>query len=83
MADRANMLRRVQAADFAVEEAALFLDTHPKNDKALAYYKAHQALRKKTVDEYERLYGPLTVFGNESQTEWKWIDSPWPWEMED
>ena len=25
--------------------------------------------------------GPLTIYGNESPTEWKWISNPWPWEM--
>ncbi len=83
MTDRKSLLKQIHVQDFAIQEVALFLDTHPRNEKALAYYQSYRAMRQKAVDEYEKLYGPLTIFGNESRSEWKWTESPWPWEMED
>ncbi|HCD09371.1 MAG TPA: spore coat protein CotJB, partial [Thermoanaerobacter sp.] len=33
--------------------------------------------------QYEQFYGPLMVFGHsQSQYPWKWVDDPWPWEIE-
>ena len=32
--------------------------------------------------EFERHFGPLTIYGNQSEQDWDWASGPWPWEKE-
>lgn len=81
MANRESCLKRVQACCFALLDAQLYLDTHPDDPAALAYYQKHLALKKQTEQEYISQYGPLTAeqAGTE-KNQWDWIQDPWPWE---
>ena len=80
--DRGSLLKRIQAADFALYETALYLDGHPNNRKALEYYRATRDQLKELREEYARAYGPLTMYDNDSDSSWQWVDKPWPWEKE-
>ncbi|MBQ3064440.1 MAG: spore coat protein CotJB [Clostridia bacterium] len=80
--DRAGLLRRIQAEDFALYEVALYLDAYPTNKKALAFYKEHKAILEALKAAYMQKYGPLTIYDNTSSTEWQWYRGPWPWEKE-
>ncbi len=82
MNEREKMLRAVQQYHFAMEEAGLYLDAHPEDKKALAYFSKISELSKQAVAAYEAQYGPLTIMSASSADRWQWIDSPWPWEME-
>ncbi len=82
MNERDCLLRRIQAEDFALYETVLYLDGHPKNKKALAFYEKHRAIAKALREEYQTKYGPLTICGNTSDCEWQWVMKPWPWEKE-
>lgn len=42
MTERETLLHNVQMYDFALLEAALYLDSHPQNADALAYFKTQQ-----------------------------------------
>lgn len=71
----------IQMVSFAAFDTALYLDTHPDCLEALAYYKKHLMLRKQAMDEYARLYGPLTLDqAGSMEDHWAWIQQPWPWE---
>ena len=80
--DKNTLLHRIQAEDFAIYEAALYLDAHPRNKKALCFYAEHQKISKMLKEEYNQKYGPLTIYDNCDPNEWKWVDTPWPWEKE-
>ncbi|MBQ9098057.1 MAG: spore coat protein CotJB [Clostridia bacterium] len=80
--DRTALLHKIQAEDFALYEVALYLDAYPKNAKALRYYKEHKQLLEQLKRAYEDSFGPLTLYGNQSDTSWQWVDGPWPWEKE-
>lgn len=81
-AEKSKLFEIIRQKQFVITETALYLDTHPGDKKALAHYhSANQALKKAT-QEYEKRYGPMTIFSNESRAGWQWADSPWPWEME-
>ncbi len=82
MNKKSALLKEIQAEDFAVYEAALYLNGHPHCQKALAYYHQHRKAAKELKDEFEACYGPLTVYTNENCGEWQWVASPWPWEKE-
>lgn len=78
--NRAEMLRRLQAADFAAYDAALYLDTHPNDAKALAYFYKLRAEAMELQNAYESIFGPLTWDSVKSKDHWDWINEPWPWE---
>ncbi len=80
--EKDRLLRRIQAEDFVLYETVLYLDGHPKNRKALAYYEKHRDMAKALREEYECKYGPLTIKGNQNTDEWQWVCRPWPWEKE-
>ena len=78
--DRMSLLHKINEASFAMDEARLFLDTHPKCEEALAYYNDMCAVREKMVKEYTEYYGPLSSYDCFCGDSWKWVDYPWPWE---
>lgn len=77
-----RLLKKLREYDFAIVETALFLDTHPNNRKALAYYTKLRDERAALAAEYEKNVGPITICGNKSDSKWDWITGPWPWEGE-
>ena len=79
--NRVEQLRRLQMIDFALQEAALFLNSHPDDENALQYYKKFQQFRKQAACDYQECFGPLTNRDNNANT-WQYIDGPWPWESE-
>ena len=83
MTEREILLKRVQICDFALLDAALFLDTHPDDADALAYYKKYLDMRRATVDHYQSQFGPLTKDAYDGGPRWTWVDGPWPWQMEE
>ena len=80
--DRTSLLKKIQAMDFALYETVLYLDGHPKNEKALEYYRSHRDTLRALREEYARRFGPLTVYDNYDNDSWQWVDKPWPWEKE-
>ena len=83
MTEREVLLRRVQICDFALNDAALYLDTHPEDADALAFYKKYLDMRTGLVSDFESRFGPLTKGAYDGGPRWKWVDGPWPWQMEE
>lgn len=77
MADRHNLLCCLMAADFAVHETRLYLDTHPCCEAAMNALRDYTAQAARLREEYERLYGPITAESVDSPG--CWVDDPWPW----
>ena len=83
MNEREVLLKRVQVCDFALNDAALFLDTHPDNTDALAFYKKHLTMREKAIEDYTAKFGPLTKADYDGGSHWTWVDNPWPWQSKE
>lgn len=83
MNDSRRLMDIINQASFAVDDTKLFLDTHPCDEEALAYFKEYSKVREHAMKEYARLYGPLTMdTASESCTnQWKWVKQPWPWQI--
>ncbi|QSZ28094.1 spore coat protein CotJB [Aceticella autotrophica] len=80
---KAKMLRKLMEIEFACVDLNLYLDTHPSEEKALQSYNYYSEQLKTLKTQYEQVYGPLMAFGQSaSQYPWKWIDEPWPWEIQ-
>ena len=75
----ATMLNELRALGFAIQELALYLDTHRDDKEALELYRTYQELYKKGMEEYTKKRGPLTHH-MAATGEYTWLDDPWPWE---
>lgn len=80
--DRNSLMQKISESEFMMIDLGLYLDTHPDCMQALAAYHKHQSSYEKHVAEFERLYGPLTMYSVNSDNCWPWQELPWPWEME-
>ena len=54
MNERNKLLKKLSAAQFAVWELHLYLDTHPCDQNAVALCKKHEAEERKKREEDER-----------------------------
>lgn len=66
---------------FACVDTSLYLDTHPDDQEALAYFQEHNRLYNEAMKEYAKAYGPLTIsHARHCDTYWDWVNQPWPWQ---
>ena len=77
-----RLMKQIQSYGFAVNEAILYLDTHPTDRAALAYYDKTRRLLRDAMNVYEQKYGPLTAYDVQTENGWTWTEQPWPWEYE-
>lgn len=94
MSTRQELLKEINEASFAVNDITLYLDTHPTDEQALAYFTEMMGKRKAAMKEYESQFEPLIIdcvnpnTNNSTQSEteyagkthWTWADGPLPWE---
>ncbi len=82
MSEREKLLKRLSGAQFAALEMQLYLDTH-KNDTAA--FKSMQEYLRRAAEykkEYEARFGPLFARDLYGDTDFDWLNAPWPWENE-
>ena len=72
-------LSELQAMSFAIQELALYLDTHRDDSEALELYRKYQKMYQEGKSAYEKTCGPLTHH-SVSDGQYRWLDEPWPWE---
>ena len=72
-------MTELQTLGFAIQELALYLDTHRDDKEAFELYQTYQKLYHEALMAYTKKYGPLS---HKMPTEgpYKWLDDPWPWE---
>ncbi len=75
------LLKQIQMLDFALQETALFLDSHPDDTKAMQYYQEQRKAKDKAYAQFEECFGPLTNRSNLAD-QWEYVYGPWPWEGE-
>ena len=76
---REKLMKRLSAAQFALYELRLFLDTHKDDKEALSMFEKYQSKFDALKKEYEEQFGPLTLNGINSD---EWLKDPWPWEVD-
>lgn len=78
---RQELLNKINAASFAIDDVLLFLDTHPCNAEAMEYFEKFQDQRNEALKEYAKYYSPLTIDTVYTPADrWAWINEPWPWQ---
>lgn len=75
----ATPLAELQTLSFALQELALYLDTHRGDREALMLFNTMQKLLAEGRKRYEEKCGPLTHM-SPMVDEFSWIRDPWPWE---
>jgi spore coat protein JB len=75
----ATALTELQTLAFAIQELALYLDTHRDDKEALDVYRSYQKVYHNAVMMYSQKYGPMN-HGTPTDGEYRWLDDPWPWE---
>lgn len=83
--EQRQLLEQVQQADFVVTELTLYLNTHPTDHEALEQWRKAIRAAAKVRKEYEKRYGPLTLYATPSEEAiemgWRWSNPPWPWQL--
>lgn len=77
-----QLLHFITEVSFALDDIALYMDTHPKCPKALACYENYKNMREQAVKDYTTLYGPLNRYQVNDGNFFDWVNKPWPWERE-
>ena len=72
-------LTELQTLAFAINELALYLDTHRNDKDAFELYRTYQKLYHDGAAMYSKEYGPLN-HKMPSDGSYRWLDEPWPWE---
>ena len=72
-------LTELQTLGFALQELALYLDTHRDDKEAFEVFRDFQKLYAKGREKYEKECGPLTVM-SAMEHGYSWLNDPWPWE---
>ena len=74
-------LSELMALDFAIDELGLYLTTHPEDTEVLNLYWSYIKLGQEGRKTYEEKYGPI-LQTDLTPGSFKWLDDPWPWELE-
>lgn len=78
---RNELMDKINQYSFAVNEATLFLDNHPYDADAMAYFQKYRVLRMEAIQEYAKYYAPLLIdYAVSDKIPWSWVNEPWPWE---
>ena len=72
-------LTELQVMAFAINELALYLDTHADDKEAFEMYRMYQKAYHEGKKKYEMKCGPLNHM-SVSGEQYRWLDDPWPWE---
>lgn len=75
---REEMMCKIKELDFAIVELALYLDTHPEDERALCLHIRYCKELKELKDKYQKVYGPISIYF--PCKKWRWLEEPWPWE---
>jgi spore coat protein JB len=75
-----TMKTELQVLAFAIQELALYLDTHRDDQEALELYQSYQEIYHKCMTEYTEKCRPLNHRTPTKGQCYQWLDDPWPWE---
>lgn len=73
-------MTELQTLNFAIQELALYLDTHREDREALSLYREYQRLYHHVNQEYQKKCGPMNHLSESDAASYQWLDDPWPWE---
>lgn len=78
--NKKQLLNYLNQVSFSMVDAAMFLDTHPTDREAIAYFNEMKYARKCALKIYQQKFAPLLLDGVDAECEWTWGMEPLPWE---
>ena len=75
-----QLLNYLNHVSFSMFDTVLFLDTHPTDREAIAYFNEMKQARKIALKIYQKQFAPLLLDGVDANCEWTWGMEPLPWE---
>ena len=79
--EREDYLLQIQALGFALNDLGLYSDLYPYDMNALNLFRNYGMKKEELCKMYEKKYGPLER-DYYNVNNWKWDNSPWPWESD-
>lgn len=76
--NQTDLLNQIRNINFSIIELGLYLDTHPEDQIAIALHNRRANELRILTDNYQKMYGPLSI--DCPCNMWRWIEEPWPWE---
>lgn len=70
----------LQALCFAMQELALYLDTHKEDREAAELFEEYSDLYRRAMNKYQAECGPLRRADAVQNGVYRWTGAPWPWE---
>ena len=70
----------LQVLGFAIQDLALYLDTHPRDQQALQLYQKYQQMYNAAQKQYAAKCRPLNHMSVSNDDDYTWLCDPWPWE---
>ncbi len=80
--EKEKLLLDIGRLSFAAHDLNLYLDLNPNDESMLTLFNDYRKQADSMINEYESKFGPLNISSNSLETgPFKWINSPWPWEV--
>lgn len=73
-------MSELQALGFAIQELALYLDTHQDDRQALEMYRQYQQIYHEGIMRYSASDGPMSHGIPDGAKNYAWVEDPWPWD---
>ena len=73
-------MSELQTLAFAIQELALYLDTHRDDREAFSLYRKYQQAYEHCLREFKKVRGPMNHTMESDAETYQWLDDPWPWE---
>ena len=82
--NREELMSRLSAVSFVLNDLSLYLDTHPDCPKGTTLFYQLLEQRLSLLSEFENTFYPLTqtsmITGNDTKKMYDWSCGPLPWE---
>lgn len=80
--EKEKLLLDIGRLSFAAHDLNLYLDLNPNDESMLTLFNDYRKQADSMINEYESKFGPCNISSNSLETgPFKWINSPWPWEV--
>ena len=77
--EKNSAMAQMQAMAFAIQELALYLDTHREDREATELYQTYQKMYHQAMMDWNKAGYPINHFCP-TEGPYRWINDPWPWE---
>lgn len=78
--NKSELYNLINKSSFAMDDARLYLDTHPYDNEARNYYNKMEQIRSQAIAQYNAAFGPILWYDADTSNVREWNKGPWPWQ---